>query len=484
FLFTESMAELIFIPSPGRGHLLANLEMAKLLVSRDRRLSATVLVIRPFYDPASAAHSYAALACDGSDSRIRFVDISDPTALALSDSEGSTSPFHLHVHYIANHKDRVREEVSRRIQDFKDSDRRLAGFVVDMFCTPMIDVAGEFGVPSYVFFTCAASTLGVIFHFQKLRDSEHRDITKYADQMVSVPSFRFPVAGKLMPTGMLDIDGGGARLIDLAKRFRGTKGILINTFYELESYAIDSLLAGEKIPPVYPVGPVLSPGEDKNRNDTMRWLDTQPDKSVVYLCFGSKGTFKEDQLRLIAIALERSGHRFLWSLRKPLQNQQMYLTPGEYKNPEEVLPQGFLERTKFVGKVIGWAPQVAVLSHCAVGGFVSHCGWNSTLESLSCGVPLATWPLYAEQQLNAFLLVKKLRVAVEIRMDYKQGNNVIVGADEIENGIRRLMESGSEIRANVEALKAKGGASGRERGSAFEYLRQFIDDVVKNSLSN
>ena len=72
----------------------------------------------------------------------------------------------------------------------------------------------------------------------------------------------------------------------------------------------------------------------------------------------------------------------------------------DYANLEEVLPEGFLDRTMSIGKVIGWAQQVAVLTHSAIGGFVSHCGWNSILESIWYGVPVATWPLYAEQQLN------------------------------------------------------------------------------------
>ncbi|GFP98205.1 anthocyanidin 3-o-glucosyltransferase 2 [Phtheirospermum japonicum] len=189
----------------------------------------------------------------------------------------------------------------------------------------------------------------------------------------------------------------------------------------------------------------------------MKWLDGQPNSTVVFLCFGSNGFFDEIQ--------------FLWSLRKP---------SGEYEDPSEVLPEGFIQRTAGTGKVIGWALQVAVLSHRAVGGFVSHCGWNSTLESLWCGVPIAVWPLFGEQQANAFQLVKDLGVAVEINMEYKSSASMIVRANEIENGIRRLMEPVSDIRVKMEALKVKSRMAVVENGSSFESLGRFISDVMVN----
>lgn len=102
----------------------------------------------------------------------------------------------------------------------------------------------------------------------------------------------------------------------------------------------------------------------------------------------------------------------------------------------QVLPDGFLDRTAGKGKVVGWLPQAAVLGHVAVGGFVSHCGWNSILEGIWHGVPIATWPLYAEQQLDAYQLVKELGLGVEISLDYNQfyKDQRLVMGEEIEKG--------------------------------------------------
>ena len=125
----------------------------------------------------------------------------------------------------------------------------------------------------------------------------------------------------------------------------------------------------------------------------------------------------------------------------------------DYANLEEVLPEGFLDRTMNIRKVIGWAPQVAVLTHSAIGGFVSHCGWNSILESIWYGVPVATWPLYAELQLNAFQLVKDLGLAVEIKMDYHKDSDSIVSAQEIEVGLKNLMNIDNELSKKMEEMK-------------------------------
>ncbi|KAL0362177.1 UNVERIFIED_CONTAM: UDP-glycosyltransferase 71E1 [Sesamum calycinum] len=430
----ETKAELVFIPSPGRGHLLATVDMAKLLIDSDERLSITVLVIKPSFDPNSSSHSYS----PESNSRTRFIDITNVDSLSLPMS----SPLAFLQQFIENHKDPVRNS--------------RWGYVP----------------------------------FSGLRDYQNQDVTVYqnSSEELSIPSYKFPVPAKLLPALMFDEDGGSSLFLDYAKRFRETKGIIVNTFLELESHAMKSLSLDDNVPPVYSVGPILHSGNQNDRNlkydEIMKWLDEQPDSSVVFLCFGSRGCFDdENQVKEIAVALEHSGHRFLWSLRKPAIGHK-FRTPGEYDNLEKVLPEGFLKRNAGIGKVIGWAPQIAVLSHRAVGGFVSHCGWNSTLESMWCGVPMAVWPMSAEQQMNAFLLVKDLRVAVEIKMDYQRnlmgGSNMIVKAEEIENGIRRLMQPQSEIRVNVEAMMLKSRMALVENGSSLDFVGRFIQNVMNN----
>ncbi|KAK1557993.1 hypothetical protein Q3G72_035503 [Acer saccharum] len=239
------------------------------------------------------------------------------------------------------------------------------------------------------------------------------------------------------------------------------------------------------MPPVYPIGPVIDlygPAQwhpDRaQQEEIMKWLDDQPPLSVAFLCFGSQGSLGVAQLREIATGLDRAGFRFLWSIREPPKGT-IYL-PGEYPNLEEVLPQGFLNRTDGIGLVCGWVPQVTILAHQAIGGFVSHCGWNSILESLWYGVPIATWPIYAEQQMNAFQLVKELGLAVEIRLDYREGSDLVL-AEELERGLRRLMDNGDVVRTKkVKEMKEKSRMALMENGSSYKSLQSLAKQLVAN----
>nr|WCF97139.1 glycosyltransferase 3 [Carthamus tinctorius] len=467
-------SELIFIPSPGAGHLPPTLELANLLLRRDHRISVTIIIMKL---PLLAKHNTETPA---STDRLRFVEIP-----ADDSTKDLVSPHTFLTKLIEQNKPRV-ADIVRGIIDSSGS-VRLAGFVVDMFCVAMADVAEEFGSPSFLYFTSSAATLGLMYYLQAKRDQEHHDVTELKDSEseLSIPSYVNSVPAKVLPTVLFDKDGGSKMFIDLAQRFRRSKAILVNTFQELENHAIGSFLSGfGDVPPVFPVGPIvnLKNTTDGGKTDeVMTWLNEQPEGSVVFLCFGSMGCFGEKQVKEIAVAIERSEQRFLWSLRRPPPKEKLEY-PKEYENPAEVLPEGFLERTSSIGKVIGWAPQTAVLSHPSVGGFVSHCGWNSTLESIWFGVPIAAWPIGAEQQLNAFQLLVELGMAAEIKMDYRTnmrpgGKEMFVTAEEIESGIRRVMSDG-EIKKKVKEMKEKSRAAVSDGGSSYRAISRFIDDQL------
>ncbi|CAL8138516.1 unnamed protein product [Prunus armeniaca] len=464
-------AQLVFIPAPGVGHIVSTVEIAKQLVARDDQLFITILIMKlPFdklftnIDP-SISH------------RISFVDL--PESHIDTQGLGFTSIIKT---FVQGHKTHVKDAVTKLLA--QSAQAELAGFVIDMFCTPMINVANEFQIPSYLFFTSSAASLGFWFHLQSLHDEQGKDVDEITgwESELMVPSFINPVPVGVWP-GVTRTKEGATDFIDFAARFRQTKGILINTFRELEPHAFRSLSDG-KFPPVYPVGPLLNMktddghvGSDQSiqKSDILEWLDDQPPSSVVFLCFGSMGSFDEAQVKEIACALEQSRHRFLWSLRQPEPEGKMVM-PSDYADVKLVLPEGFLDRTAGIGKIIGWSPQLAILAHPAVGGFVSHCGWNSTLESLWCGVPIATWPLYAEQQLNAFGLVKELGLGVEIKMDYKQDSEV-VSSEEIERGIRQVMLKDSDIRARVKEISEKSKKALTDGGSSYSSLGRFLDQI-------
>ncbi|XVF71131.1 hypothetical protein PTKIN_Ptkin12aG0011200 [Pterospermum kingtungense] len=425
-------AELVFIPWPAMGHLVPAVELAKRMVDLNAHLSITLIMIKSPHDPKVNPYIESLTAnTTFTNARVKFIVLPTP------EIEKNAPSLKLISNVVQSLRPLLKKALTNIVMSsisVPDSPT-LSGFVLGMFFLPLIDLADEFGVPSYVFFASGAAFLGFTFFTQALWDEHNGDILKLKDSDTEflVPSYVNPVSTKLFPTSMFIFENF-SMIRDMDRRLREVKGIMINTIPELESHAVNSL-SDNRLPLVYPVGPILNLESDtevhRDSDTIMEWLDEQPPSLVVFLCFGSRGSFCADQVREIASALEQSGHRFLWSLRQaPEPTNGMMGSPIDYGNLAEVLPEGFLDRTVEIGKIIGWAPQIAILSHHAIEGFVSYCGWNSTLESIWFGVPIAT-----------FELVKELELAVEIKIDYKKdrlGNDEIeiVKAKRIERGIR------------------------------------------------
>jgi hypothetical protein len=187
------------------------------------------------------------------------------------------------------------------------------------------------------------------------------------------------------------------------------------------------------------------------------------------------GLFSKEQLREIAFGLERSGHRFLWVVRNPPSDKKsVALSAHPNIDLDSLLPEGFLDRTKERGLVLkSWAPQVAVLNHPSVGGFVSHCGWNSVLEAVCAGVPLVAWPLYAEQRVNRIFLVEEMKLALPMN----ESDNGFVSSAEVEERVLGLMESeeGKLIRERTTAMKIAAKAALNEGGSSRVALSKLVE---------
>ena len=262
-------------------------------------------------------------------------------------------------------------------------------------------------------------------------------------------------------------------------------GIIINTVESLEPWAVKALregtcLRGTHVPPIYCVGPLIANHEGGNegggqRHECLSWLDSQPSGSVVYLAFGSMGLFSMEQTREIAVGLERSGIRFLWVIRAPpSEDKAKWLQRAPEPDLHFILPTGFLERTRDRGLVVkSWAPQTAVLRHKAVGGFVTHCGWNSTLETICAAVPMVAWPLYSEQRFNKILLVEQMGVALPMN----ESKDQFVSSVEIERRVKQVigLKEGDVIRKRVLDLSHEAKVALSEGGSSKMALAKLVE---------
>lgn len=226
-----------------------------------------------------------------------------------------------------------------------------------------------------------------------------------------------------------------------------------------------------KIWAVGPLNPVSSKsnGNSKNRHKCLEWLDGKEPGSVIFVSFGTTTTFSDDQIGELALGLERSEQNFLWVVREADKGD--IFGSGGARAIE--LPAGFEERVRGRGMVVReWAPQVEVLGHPSTAAFMSHCGWNSCMESISHGVPMAAWPMHSDQPTNAFLVAEVLMVAVRV-VDWVYRNEV-VAAERVEGVVRRLMAA-EEMKMRAKELGSKlvtaaNGGGGSEMDSLIAHI--------------
>ncbi|KAK7245053.1 hypothetical protein RIF29_39884 [Crotalaria pallida] len=268
-------------------------------------------------------------------------------------------------------------------------------------------------------------------------------------------------------------------------------GVIVNTFEELEQAYVNDYkkVRNDK---VWCIGPVSLCNKDEldkaqrgnndsfNQQHCLEWLDLHKPKSVVYVCLGSLCNLIPSQLMELALALEATQRPFIWVIREWVQFEELEKWISE---------EGFEERTKGRGILIrGWAPQVLILSHHAIGGFLTHCGWNSTLEGISAGVPMVTWPLFADQFLNEKLVVHVLKIGVSLGVetpmkwgdDEKKG--VLVKKEDIKNAICMVMDEGEEsedIKGRATKLSEMATKAVEKGGSSHLNMTLLIQEIMQ-----
>lgn len=276
----------------------------------------------------------------------------------------------------------------------------------------------------------------------------------------------------------------------------GADGVIINSFQELETEYCESLGKVKK-QKVWCIGPVSLSNKndfDKARRGNeasitdedrcLKWLDSWPPSSVIYVCFGSLNRLIPTQLIELGLSLEASKRPFIWVIRGGYKKEEM----------EKWLKEdGFEDRIKGRGLLIrGWAPQVLILSHPSIGGFLTHCGWNSTLEGICASVPMITWPLFAEQFMNQKLLIQILKVGVSIGVEVavQMGEEEKFGAMVKKGDIMKAMESlmnrgdeGEDRRKRAKKLAKMARVAVEAGGSSYLNITLLIEYIMQQATS-
>ncbi|KAL3724280.1 hypothetical protein ACJRO7_029449 [Eucalyptus globulus] len=454
----------LVLAHPVQGHINPMLQFSKRLASKG--LKVTFLI------PISTKKS------------LNLVNASSIQVEYISDGFDNVEADKLSTkEYLEHFRLSVSQSLSDFIQKHQSCQENPAKVLIyDSFDSWALDVAIEHGMQGASFFTqsCVVSCIYYLVHQGTVKlpldavDGQGRVLCDPPVMSVlglnDFPSF---VADVHKYPGVLDI------VLGQFSNFRKAKWLLFNTFTELEEELVNwmgnqwsMMTVGPTIPSVY---------MDKRLEDDtgyglslfkpeveacLRWLDSKPPCSTVYVSFGSLASLGEDQMEELASGLRSMKSHFLWVVRE---------------SEEKKLPRNFLQELGLdddkKGLVVRWSNQLQVLSHVSVGCFMTHCGWNSTLEALSLGVPMVVMPQWTDQPTNATFIVEVWKVGLRVRANERG----VVTGEEIESCVNEIMEGGErgkEIRENSLGWKELAKRAIDEGGSSEKNIQEFVSNVL------
>ncbi|XP_020579726.1 UDP-glycosyltransferase 83A1-like [Phalaenopsis equestris] len=254
--------------------------------------------------------------------------------------------------------------------------------------------------------------------------------------------------------------------------------IICNTFMDLEPEAISLLPSIIPIGPLFPIEhhPIGHLWLPTNSSIVLNWLDSHSPGSVLYIAFGSLAIFDEAQVDELAHGLELTGRPFLWAVRPGLTT----MSPGQ------LFSSAYLSRVRDRSLLVGWAPQQQVLAHPSIGCFISHCGWNSTLEGVMNGTRFLCWPYFTDQFLNQSYICETWKTGLRMTPE-KNGEGELEGSDvafitrqHIKERVEKVMRD-DEMRERALMWKEKAFKSVSIGGSSYENFKRIVN-IMKTSL--
>ncbi|XP_042460617.1 scopoletin glucosyltransferase-like [Zingiber officinale] len=430
---------IFFFPLPAAGHVIPMVDAASVFASR----GATATILSPDPAPQLLADRLRKARHSG-----HQIDLLLLRQAADGDVSGRRQPPFLASPAYSFDLFRDLEKRFAEPLEIALLRHRPSCLVSDMFLPWTADSARRLAVPRLVFQSMGFFPHCVIDAVER-HAAEQRELGTWIGERLAVPGLPHRIE---MKRSQLH-DSAGLRtefseFFDrVAESGRASHGEVVNSFYELEAEYAEHYrrVMGRRawhIGPVSLVHDTAGIAGAKEAAAILTWLDSKPTETVVYVCFGSMGRMSEAQMGEITAGLAAAGHPYIW------------VTGGEGEQRSIVEEQRSVveEQRSGLGLVVrGWAPQAAILGHRAVGGFVTHCGWNSVMEAVSAGVPMATWPLFAEQFYNEALVVDVLRVGVRVGAEVwgmAEEEKPVVARANIAAAVAQLMEEerGSEER--------------------------------------
>ncbi|KAK7266558.1 hypothetical protein RIF29_19206 [Crotalaria pallida] len=347
-------------------------------------------------------------------------------------------------------------------------DHKITCILVDCFMAWLLEVASELKIKGALFCPASAATFALTYKIPKLIDDKIIDCDGFP---ITKRTFSISPSMPAIDTTMVWWVNMLDRIVE-KKLFKFvlrciaawdlTEWWVGNTTYELEPGALSL------VPKFKPVGPLLRSYDNKSVTaaslgqfweediSCMNWLDQQPHGSVLYVAFGSITLFEQAQFAELALGLELTKRPFLLVVRQDPNFSDKLTFPAEFRGSR--------------GKIVGWAPQQKVLGHPAIACFVSHCGWNSTMEGLSNGVPFLCWPYFGDQIYNKKYICDELKVG----LGFESEANGVVAREEIKKKVDQVIND-ENIRSRSLELKEKLLNNLAEGGRSSDNFAKFVD---------
>ncbi|KAK6143692.1 hypothetical protein DH2020_024040 [Rehmannia glutinosa] len=463
----------VFIPYPAQGHVNPMFKLAKLL----HHNGFYITFVNTEYNHRRLLKSRGTSAIDGLP-EFRFATI--PDGLPPSNADATQDILSLCASTTTN----CLEPFCVLLSELNSSGGPPVSCIVsDVAMNFTLTAAERFGLPEFLFCTTSACGFLGYAHYRRLVEEGYiplKDMSQltngYLETIIDwVPGMK-DIRLKNFPSQIRTTDPGDFMLkfiIQLVDDIPRAKALIINTFDALEHDVLVDL--SSMFPRIYTVGPLhlmanhihderlnaISSSFWKEESECIKWLDEKEPQSVVYVNFGSITVVTAQQLTEFAWGLANSKRPFLWINR-----------PDIIVGESAMLPREFLTETKDRSMMISWCPQEQVLNHPAIGGFLMHSGWNSTIESIVDGVPMICWPFFADQQINCRFSCVEWEIGMEIDHNVKR--------DEVELMVRKLMdgEKGKKMKETVLEWKGKAEEATKRGGSSYLNLDKLFKEML------
>ncbi|KAK4271288.1 hypothetical protein QN277_019999 [Acacia crassicarpa] len=481
---SEQKPHAVMIPYPAQGHVNPMTKLAKLLYSKGFHIT----FVNSEFNHKRSLRSRGPHALDGLPN-FRYETI--PDGLPPSDAD-ATQHIPSLGQSIRNTCFDASLKLLRRLQSSASAGHAppVTCVVCDGVMSYSLKAANALGIPTVSFWTASACGFVGYAQYRYLVDQGHvpfKDesyvtnefLDKKVDWIPGIDKLRFRDIPSFFRTTDRD-DFMLNHFIEELEAAHEATMIIINTFDEFDQSSLQ-YLSSIYSPPIFTIGPLplllqqiphnhslmSSIGSNLWKEDThcLQWLDSQESSSVFYVNYGSITTVTSDQLTEFAWGLATSKCRFLWVVRPDLVEGRSVIFSKEFK-----------EETEGRGLIVSWCSQEQVLNHPAVGGFLTHCGWNSMTESLCAGKPVVCWPFFAEQQTNCRYACVEWGIGMEV--------GPVVEREEVRRVVVEVMEGssekGREMKEKALEWKKKAEAATRPGGSSYQNLEKVLDMLLKN----